>query len=64
MEGQIKCFPDKVKLKEFIITKLLYEMFKGLNLTKKDDQKYKQRNKDKLTTLTTERIQKKNKINN
>ena len=30
MEGQIKCFPDKVKLKEFIITKpLLYEMLKG-----------------------------------
>ena len=27
MEGQIKCFPDKVKLKEFIITNLLlYEM--------------------------------------
>ena len=27
MGGQIKCFPDKVKLKEFIITKpLLYEM--------------------------------------
>ena len=27
MEGQIKCFPDKVNLKEFIITKpLLYEM--------------------------------------
>ena len=26
MEGQIKCFPDKVKLKEFIITKpLLHE---------------------------------------
>ena len=23
MEGQIKCFPDKVKLKEFIITKSL-----------------------------------------
>ena len=23
MEGQIKCFPDKVKLKEFIITKTL-----------------------------------------
>ena len=23
MEGQIKCFPDKVKLKEFIITKHL-----------------------------------------
>ena len=31
MEGQIKCFPDKVKLKEFIITKpLLNEMLKGL----------------------------------
>ena len=30
MEGQIKCFPDEVKLKEFIITKpLLYEMLKG-----------------------------------
>ena len=29
MEGQIKCFPDK--LKEFIITKpLLHEMVKGL----------------------------------
>ena len=30
MEGQIKCFPDKVKLKEFIITKPLYEKLKGL----------------------------------
>ena len=31
MEGQIKCFPDKVKLKEFIITKpLLYEMLERL----------------------------------
>ena len=30
MEGQIKCFPDKVRLKEFIITKpLLHEMLKG-----------------------------------
>ena len=33
MEGQIKCFPDKVKLK-FIITKfikpLFYKMLKGL----------------------------------
>ena len=25
MEGQIKCFPDKVKLKEFIITKSIYK---------------------------------------
>ena len=32
VEGKIKCFPDKVKLKEFIITKpLLYEMLKGLS---------------------------------
>ena len=31
MEGRIKCFSDKVKLKEFIITKpLLYEMLKRL----------------------------------
>ena len=31
MEGQMKCFSDKVKLKEFIITKpLLYEMLKGV----------------------------------
>ena len=31
MEGQIKCFSDKVKLKKFIITKpLFYEMLKGL----------------------------------
>ena len=31
MEGQIKCFLDKVKLKEFIIAKpILYETLKGL----------------------------------
>ena len=31
MEGQIKCFPDKVNLKGFIIIQpLLYEMLKGL----------------------------------
>ena len=31
IEGQIKSFPDKKKLKEFIITNpLLYEMLKGL----------------------------------
>ena len=31
MEGQIKCFPDKVKLKESIIARpLLYKMLKGL----------------------------------
>ena len=31
MEGKIKCFSGKIKLKEFILTKpLLYEMVKGL----------------------------------
>ena len=31
MKGKIKCFSDKVKFKEFIITKpLLYEILKGL----------------------------------
>ena len=36
VEGQIKCFPDKVKLKEFIITKpLLYEILKRLSKKKK-----------------------------
>ena len=40
MEGQIKCFPDKLKLKEFITTKpLLYEMLKGL-IWEKEDQNY------------------------
>ena len=42
MEGQIKCFSDKVKLNEFIITKpLLYEMLKGL-IQEKEDKKYEQ----------------------
>ena len=32
MEGQIKCFSDKVKLKKFSTTKsLLYEMLKGFS---------------------------------
>ena len=36
MEGQIKCFPDKVKLKEFIITKpLLCDILKDLSKKKK-----------------------------
>ena len=42
MEGQIKCFPDNVKLKEFVITKpLLYEILKGL-IYEKEDQNYEQ----------------------
>ena len=36
MQGQIKSFPDKVMLKEFIITKpSLYGMLKGLSKKKK-----------------------------
>ena len=39
IKGQIKSFPDKRKLNEFIITKpLLYEMY----LRKKEDQNYEQ----------------------
>ena len=42
MEEQKKCFPDKVKLKEFIITQLLlYEMLKGL-IYEKENQNYEQ----------------------
>ena len=42
MEGQIKCFPDKVKLKEFITTKpLLHEILKGF-ISEKQEQKYEQ----------------------
>ena len=40
MEGEMKYFPDKVKLKEIIITKpLLYEMLKGLVLGIEKDKK-------------------------
>ena len=41
MEGEIKCFPDKVKLKEFINNQPLSEMLKGF-IQEKEDQKYKQ----------------------
>ena len=51
MEGQIKCFPDKVKLKEFIITKpLLYEMLKGLT-KKKKIKNMNSKNDSKLTVI-------------
>ena len=42
IKAQIKTFPDKKKLKEFIITKLLlYKMLKGL-ISEKEDKKYEQ----------------------
>ena len=52
MGGQIQCFSDKVKLKEFIVTKpFLYEMLKGLIEETEKDQKYEQYNNNKLTTI-------------
>ena len=51
MEGQIKCFLDKVKLKVLIITQpLLYELLKGLISEKEVVGKYKQ-NDNTLTTI-------------
>ena len=42
IKRQIKCFPDKVKLKEFIFTKpLLYEMLKGIIYEREGDQNNK-----------------------
>ena len=52
MEEQIKCFPDKVKLKEFIIIKsLLHEMLKGLIQEEEEDQNYEHWKGKKLTTI-------------
>ena len=43
MEGWLKYFPDKVKLKEFIIIKtVFYEILKGLIYEKEEDKKYEQ----------------------
>ena len=51
MEGKIKCFSDKVKLKEFIITKLLlYEMLKELPRKKKIKNR-NSKNDSKLTVI-------------
>ena len=51
MKGKIKCFSDKVKLKEFIITKpLLYEMLKGLT-KKKKIKNMNSKNDSKLTVI-------------
>ena len=38
----MKCFPDKVRLEEFITKPLLYEMLKELIEEKEDDQNYEQ----------------------
>ena len=50
-EKQIKCFPDKVKLKAFIITKpLLHETLKELVLGK-EDQNREHQNGNKFTAI-------------
>ena len=62
MEGQIKCFPDKVKLKEFIITRpLLYEMLKGLIQKKKKvkNMNSKMTTNSQLSTITPKNKNKK-----
>ena len=62
MEGQIKCFPDKVKLKVFIITKpILYEMLKGLIKKKK---KMKTMNSKMTTNSQLSTAEPKNKYKN
>ena len=51
MEGLMKCFPDKVKLRDFITTKpLLYEILR--NLSKKNKIKnMNSKNDSKLTVI-------------
>ena len=51
IEGQIKCFTDKVKFKEFIITKpLLHEMLKGF-ISEKEIKNRNSKNDSKLTVI-------------
>ena len=51
MVGQIKCFPDKVKLKEFLITKpLLQEMLKDLSKKKTKTMNSKMTTNSQLST--------------
>ena len=56
IEGQIKCFPSKVKLKEFIITKpLLYEMLKGTTKEKKKTMYNKITTNAQLSTIKSKK---------
>ena len=62
MKGQIKYFSDKVKFKEFIITKpLLYEMLKGF-IYKKEDQNMNSKMTTNSQLSTTELERNKNKL--
>ena len=59
MEGQIKCFPVKVKLKEFIITKpLLHEMLKGLKFKKIKTMNIKMAINSQLSTIESKKLSK------
>ena len=59
MEGQIRHFPNKVKLKEFIITKLvLYEVLR--NLSKKKNIKTINNKTSTNTTINNRTLKKKN----
>ena len=61
MEGQIKCFPDKVKLKEFIITKpLLCDILKDLSKKKKKIKTMNSKMTTKSQRSTTEAKKQKN----
>ena len=63
MEGQIKCFPDEVKLKEFIITKLLlYEMLKGLAMKRRLSKTMNSKMITNLQLSTTEPKKQKQKL--
>ena len=54
--GQMKCFPDKVKLKEFIITKpLLHEILKGLKKNKTKTMNIKMATNSQLSTIESEK---------
>ena len=61
IEGQIKCFPGKVKLKEFIIPKpLLYETLKGLSKEKiknMNSKMTKVKNKQRLLKAAREKAE-------
>ena len=66
MEEQIKCFSDKVNLKEFLITKtLLYEMLRDLSKKKKMIKTMNSKMTTNSQLSTSEpKTNKKNKVNN
>ena len=55
MEGQIKCFPDKVTLKEFIITSPYYMKSQRDLSKKKKINNMNSKNDSKLTVIDNHR---------